>query len=361
MSDLEELIRNKIELPFPLQQLENQIKSDPNSLKRFLIQLPISTLELILEKIAKVEISFLSIYKVLESTYSKWFNKNEIKFEIWKIAFQLLWKSEGKKVSFKNEFQLQIITLSIEYFSTKKLKINTRLKIEDFLFNQLKSAFLDSKIELSESVKILFQQKKYQKKSFPKKNIPIKTKKEQTNPMERNNPIHKILEEGIFIKNAGLIILWPFFELFFERIDMVENGVFKSELEQNQAAIILQYLATEKLLTFENELVLNKVLCNIPLEKPISTELSLEQNQIDICNSLLNAAIQNWGKLGNTSIQGLRETFIQRNGKLSKKENGDWSLQVESKSFDLLLSSLPWTINVIKLPWMEQKIMVNWQ
>ena len=53
---LEDFIRKKIELPFPLQQLKTQIKYDSNSLKRLIIQLPISTLELILEKISKTDI-----------------------------------------------------------------------------------------------------------------------------------------------------------------------------------------------------------------------------------------------------------------------------------------------------------------
>lgn len=361
INDLEDLIRKEIESSFSLQQLEKQLKSGSNSLKRLIHQLSISTLELILEKISKVEITFLPFYKVLENTYSNWFDKNEIKLEIWNIAFQLLLHTKKGKENFKNKFQFQIITLSIAHFTNKKLEIKSGQKNENYLFNELKSNLLNSNIELNKSVKVLFQQKSYLKKSFPKKNTPIKTKKKHSNVVDKNDSIEKIMEQGTFINNAGLIILWPFLKLFFERIEMVEDNIFKSELKQNQAALILQYLATKKLLSFENELVLNKVLCNIPFEKPISTELSLEQDQIDLCESLLNAVIQNWGQLGNTSIQGLRETFINRPGKLSKKENGDWLLQVESKPFDVLLSSLPWTISIIKLPWMDQKIMVDWQ
>ncbi len=360
VSTLDNLVKKEIESKISLQKLESQIRSDFNSLERLIHQLPNSTLEVILKNISEANISFLPFYKILENTYSKWFDKNKIKLEIWKLAFSLLWKLESSKIAFENKFQLHIITSTIEYFSTKKLKIKARQKIEDYLFNELKSAFLDSNITLSKSVKILFQQKRYQKKSFLKKNISIKTPPLPSNPIEKSNSINKIMEEGIFMKNAGLIILWPYLKLFFERIDLVENDDFKNEHKQNQAPLILEYLATERFLVFENELVLNKILCNIPLEKPISIELSLEQNQIEMCESLLNAVIHNWGKLGDTSIQALRETFINRNGKLTKKENGDWSLIVESKPFDILLSSLPWAINVVKLPWMEQKIMVTW-
>ena len=171
----------------------------------------------------------------------------------------------------------------------------------------------------------------------------------------------EIFKEGIFIQNAGLVLLNPYLTMLLERMELTEGKNFKSEVEQNQAALILQYLITSEFSSMENELVFNKILCNIPLEKPIPTDLVLNESQIKLCNGLLKAVIHNWKKLGNTSIEGLRESFLNRNGKLSRKENGDWLLQVESKPFDMLLQSLPWTISIIKLPWMENMMTVDWQ
>jgi hypothetical protein len=65
--------------------------------------------------------------------------------------------------------------------------------------------------------------------------------------------------------------------------------------------------------------------------------------------------------LRNTSPDGLRGTFLIRSGKLCLRDGGDWSLQVESNSFDILLDQLPWGISMIKLPWMEKMLWVEWR
>jgi hypothetical protein len=41
-------------------------------------------------------------------------------------------------------------------------------------------------------------------------------------------------------------------------------------------------------------------------------------------------------------------------------DEGSWRLQVEQKAIDILLGSLPWGLNVVKLPWMESMLMVEW-
>ena len=35
-------------------------------------------------------------------------------------------------------------------------------------------------------------------------------------------------------------------------------------------------------------------------------------------------------------------------------------LYVERKGVDVLLESLPWTISIIKLPWMQDSLQVEW-
>ena len=77
------------------------------------------------------------------------------------------------------------------------------------------------------------------------------------------------------------------------------------------------------------------------------------------CHSLLESVIAHWKALKNTSLTGFRESFLQRKGTLF--ENGpSWTLQVERKPYDLLLNSIPWGFNMIKLPWMKKMIQVEW-
>ena len=70
--------------------------------------------------------------------------------------------------------------------------------------------------------------------------------------------------------------------------------------------------------------------------------------------------IAHWKKLGNTSVNSLRESFLLRNGKLSETEQY-WQLQVEGRAWDVLLNYLPWGYSIISLPWMKKRIQVEWK
>jgi hypothetical protein len=63
--------------------------------------------------------------------------------------------------------------------------------------------------------------------------------------------------------------------------------------------------------------------------------------------------------LKNTKPQTFQETFLRRQGRLYKRENR-WELIVEKKAYDMLLTSLPWNISMIKLNWMSDRLVVEW-
>ena len=88
--------------------------------------------------------------------------------------------------------------------------------------------------------------------------------------------------------------------------------------------------------------------------------MELSAAELEEAAALLEAVIQHWEALRNTSADGLRGTFLVRPGKVTLREDGDWWLQVESKSYDILLDQLPWGIGMIKLPWMQRMLRVEW-
>jgi len=55
----------------------------------------------------------------------------------------------------------------------------------------------------------------------------------------------------------------------------------------------------------------------------------------------------------------LRESFLKRDGILTLKENG-WLLQVERKTLDVLIDSIPWGYSTIAFSWNERLIFVEW-
>jgi len=165
------------------------------------------------------------------------------------------------------------------------------------------------------------------------------------------------VREGIYIDNAGLVLLHPFLPQFFEALGVAGEDKL---LKPDRALCLLHYLATGQPVAPEYELILPKILCNSPLEAPVESNVELTTAELEESAALLEAVIRHWEALRNTSPDGLRGTFLLRPGKVSLRADGDWALQVESKSFDILLDQLPWGISMIKLPWMEKMMWVEW-
>lgn len=166
------------------------------------------------------------------------------------------------------------------------------------------------------------------------------------------------VKEGIYISCAGLVLLHPFLPRLFKALCIADDDTL---LQPARALCLLHYLATGHRIAPEYELQLPKLLCNLPLEHPVESDVNLTAAELEEAAALLDAAVRHWDALGNTSADGLRGAFLLRRGKLSAKSNGDWLLQVETNSFDILLDQLPWGFGMIKLPWMEKILWVEWR
>lgn len=163
-------------------------------------------------------------------------------------------------------------------------------------------------------------------------------------------------EEGIYINNAGLVIVALFLPRLFENMGVAENGKLNSV---SLAAAILHYIATGSDEYAEFELVLPKILCGLQPEDNIDIVSPLPQTFITEANEMLQAVITHWDILKDTSIDGLRQSFLKREGKLQFIKN-EWLLQVEQKSYDMLLQQLPWNISMLKLSWMPHMLKTEW-
>jgi hypothetical protein len=169
--------------------------------------------------------------------------------------------------------------------------------------------------------------------------------------------------ESIYIQNAGLVILHPFLPLFFNAIGLTDDkNNFKDEASHQKAVLVSQYLVSGEVNIPEETLALNKIICGYSLEEPIKMELHFSESEINEGKDLQTQIIQAWKMNGipvNKTVEGLQESFLQREGKLVQKDK-DWILQVEQKPFDMVLASLPWSIGIIKNTWMEGMLWVEW-
>jgi hypothetical protein len=170
----------------------------------------------------------------------------------------------------------------------------------------------------------------------------------------------EVTEEGIYVGHAGLILTNPFLSTLFHRLGLWDGAAFASLEARQRAVLLLYYLSTGEDRGPEYALVFPKLLCGYALEMPMPGELVLTAGECAEADVLLENVVLRWEKLGNTSIAGLREGFLQRNGKLTDRA-GRLTLQVEASAIDVLLDYLSWNISLVKLPWLKDILYVDWR
>lgn len=170
----------------------------------------------------------------------------------------------------------------------------------------------------------------------------------------RNNS-KKQFDEEIYIDNSGLVIAAAYLHMFFKDLGFIAND---NSLNTNRAIAVLQYLVKGTDDYEEFECVLPKILCGLELNEPIAIK-RLTKKEKQKVNNLLKSILEHWAVLKSTSADGLRVSFLQREGRLIFRNN-EWHLKVQQDAYDMLLAHLPWNINMIKLPWMNCLLHVEW-
>ncbi len=174
-----------------------------------------------------------------------------------------------------------------------------------------------------------------------------------------NSSLTKELEKGIFINNAGLVLVAPFLKIFFETLNLTKNHQFISIEKREKALQLTQYLVFNEMIIPENEILLNKLMTGWEIEASVSQKLKLTNTEKKEVDNLLSSIINHWSALKKSSITALQETFLQREGKLIDLED-QYKLIVERKTVDILMDKIPWSFSVLQLPWMEKRILVEW-
>jgi hypothetical protein len=205
---------------------------------------------------------------------------------------------------------------------------------------------LKKNIQLSSGQKPLKSGKSKRKSHFPIEKEAEKIKEE----------LDKELKEGFYVNNAGAVIIASFLPMLFFRTGITADNRI---LDEATALAMVNYCITGRNEAAEFELLLPKVLCGIAPESIIEIDPLTDENAIREADEMLKSVIEHWSVLKETSIDGLRESFLQRNGKLVFSGE-EWLLFVEKNTYDMLLEHLPWNIQMIKLPWMKNRLTTIW-
>lgn len=162
------------------------------------------------------------------------------------------------------------------------------------------------------------------------------------------------------LRNAGMVLIAPYIERLFALLDITSEGRFVDEQARQRGVHLLQYVITAEEATPEYLLSLNKLLCGVPAAEPVVPGIVMSDKEKTIIEQMLKGVIANWSALGESSVAGLRETFLQRDGTLYQQEDA-WQLKIPQGTFDMLLDRLPWSYKMIKFSWMAAPLHVTWR
>lgn len=181
-----------------------------------------------------------------------------------------------------------------------------------------------------------------------------------TKKSSQPSPSEKLsLDETILISNSGLVLAAPFLPFFFKGLGLVENKEFKSPEMKNRAVLLLQALLDDSYSYEESDLLLNKILCGLEPSEPIEVSFSPSENEKEEIKNLLDSMVSHWTALKSTSGNSMAKSFFPREGSLKHSHKG-YQLTIPRISIDILLNRLPWTISIIKLPWMNEPLFTEW-
>lgn len=170
--------------------------------------------------------------------------------------------------------------------------------------------------------------------------------------------------EAIYVGNAGLVLFGAFLPLYFDRLEVLTTGPdgrrrIGGVEAATRAVHMLQYLVDGRCDRPEPDLVLNKLLCGFTPATPVGPSIEPADRDRALADSLIASVIQHWTIINNTSPAGLRETFLQREGKLTFSTDR-WTLTVNRRTVDVLVDRVPWSLSPIFHPWMGWPLHVTW-
>jgi hypothetical protein len=171
---------------------------------------------------------------------------------------------------------------------------------------------------------------------------------------------HDLLKGGISVRNAGLVLINGYLSMLLSRLALIdEQKKFTGEESHLAAVHYLQYVVTGLESTEEALLPLNKLLCGIPLSQPVMESMAISEAHKKLIDGLIEAVIGHWPAIGKCSVYGFRGNWLVRDGLLTEKEDR-WELTVEKRAYDLLIHKSPFSFSVIRYPWMDKPLHVNW-
>lgn len=205
---------------------------------------------------------------------------------------------------------------------------------------------------------------------------------------EREDEYNAELVKEVYVRNGGLIFLYPFFVKYLSELSLwdVEKHKFVDEYSKNNAIHSLQYIINSKTDNVEWRVILNKLLCggeyneNIYSEYIFDDDKEKRKQQLNKIKKLSveisRTCIKQWEELQKLkrfkefargiTVKNFKEYFLNRAAiiKVYRMTNDkdsffSYLIELSTKIYDKDIATIPWIIDKIQLPWMEKPIYVT--
>ena len=160
--------------------------------------------------------------------------------------------------------------------------------------------------------------------------------------------------------DSGIVLLAPYIPMLLDKAGCTANKAFKDDNSKALAVSLLNYAVYGSYTVPPTEKSVAQLLCGLDPDIGTIEEHEPSDELKTLANSLLAGVIANWNAIGHTTPDGLRASFLIRQGTLSDGEEGP-QLAVENSAYDVLLDKLPWGYTTVKLPWMKLPLHVKWR
>ena len=160
--------------------------------------------------------------------------------------------------------------------------------------------------------------------------------------------------------DCGIVLLTPYIPMLLEKAGCIKAGKFIDDGRKKMALALLNYTVCGNYEPPKAEKSIAQLICGFDAGEKLAELPTISDELKALADSLLQGVIANWGALGHTSPDGLRASFLIRQGILNNGEEGP-TLSVENSAYDMLLDKLPWGYSTVKLSWMKIPLQVKWR
>lgn len=164
-----------------------------------------------------------------------------------------------------------------------------------------------------------------------------------------------------YVKYAGVVLIASYLPRLFSMLKLTNTDfTFNNDEAKARAIFMVHYAVKGDSKLEEHESLFYKILIDYPENKPLPATLDLTQAEKETIDGMLKAVLGHWPKLNRSSIETLRQAFLEREGRIENMED-HYLLIVEEKAYDMLLDSIPWNYKIIKFAWMQKRMEVRWR